>query len=77
MWPRKRELLFVVNLYQNDTSLVVLADDDRAVPTGKKADRDCGFQIVARSESVALPNHRDSTLFGNQGAACKSTSIWS
>src|SRR5258708_20596282 len=58
---RNQELLFVVNLYQTDTGLVVLASDDRGVATGSQTDRDRGFQAVGRSESIA----------GNQrGLAC-------
>jgi hypothetical protein len=37
---RGQGLLFVVNLYQTDTRLVILAGDDHGVRTGSKTDRD-------------------------------------
>src|SRR5205809_21435 len=45
--------LFVVNLYQTDTGLVVLAGNDRGVWTGRQTDRDRGFEVVGRSQSIA------------------------
>src|SRR5881392_410748 len=45
--------LFVVNLYQTDTGLVVLAGNDRGVWTGRQTDRDRGFEAVGRSQSIA------------------------
>src|SRR4030095_6320989 len=45
--------LFVVNLYQTDTGLVVLAGDDCGVRTRRKTDCDRGFEVVKRRESVA------------------------